>query len=432
MYDMELVLGDDYRGLYSVSLTMPQAPGCLAYYFTVTNEDGTFFLPETGFYGTYSQGLSKSGSNDLVNPVGMCYDNYLLTPVSIPSRPPPPPSYQTCPKATVYWLEVGPGTGPWEGVRLANYAADYTDTAGGFAYVALQGSSINPTQGKVFLSDISLNTLVNKANFGNGSYVPAVPLVGRYAGYVYYGDVAVSSDGKYLVAVQNAGSILISTDSGLTWEAQSGAPEGGWNSVAISSNGENLVAAMQAAFDGRGGQPIWTSSSGGATWQSHPTASTSASDKWLAVASSSTGDRLIALTNTNFYYTSDDFGNTWTQRDTFAVPRSPIFSCIASSSDGMRLVAGGSTVYLDLLNLYTSDDGGSSWIMREGTELAIWLAVASSSSGSRLVATQLQTSVVADFKGYIHMSRDSGDNWFRLDSAPQGSWKDIALSGEEG
>ncbi|UXH79388.1 WD40/YVTN/BNR-like repeat-containing protein [Roseateles amylovorans] len=113
-------------------------------------------------------------------------------------------------------------------------------------------------------------------------------------------------------------------------------------------------------------------------------------DNWVAVASSADGLRLLAASTTTLY-TSTDGGVSWIAR-----VAGPPWSAVASSSNGLKLVAvanGGS--------IYTSTDGGLNWVT-DGTSRG-WSAVASSTDGTHLVA--------AAYLGQIWTSTDSGATW---------------------
>ncbi len=82
-------------------------------------------------------------------------------------------------------------------------------------------------------------------------------------------------------------------------------------------------------------------------WTPHPAAG---NRRWIALASSADGSKLLAAAATGFLYTSADAGLTWTGRLTDAVrPWQPV----ASSADGMKLVA---ATYLG--PIFTSVDAG--------------------------------------------------------------------------
>jgi photosystem II stability/assembly factor-like uncharacterized protein len=107
----------------------------------------------------------------------------------------------------------------------------------------------------------------------------------------FLGSIASSADGNTLVV--GGSQIYISKDAGLTWTASWGMPARQWKAVASSADGSKLVAAATAA-------PIYTSSDSGATWTSNVSPSTN----WTAVASSADGNKLVAVANGGGIYTS--------------------------------------------------------------------------------------------------------------------------------
>ena len=147
-----------------------------------------------------------------------------------------------------------------------------------------------------------------------------------------------------------------------------------WASIASSSDGNRLVAVEgwgYASFGAGGGQ-IYTSSNSGAVWIPRDSIR-----KWTAVASSTNGSKLVAAAQNGYVYTSSDFGTTWVPRESIR-----LWTSVASSSDGSRLVASVQDGYV-----YTSSDFGATWIARDS--IRKWAALASSSNGSNLVASIL-------------------------------------------
>ncbi len=209
-----------------------------------------------------------------------------------------------------------------------------------------------------------------------------------------WSSVASSSDGTKLVAAVNGGQIYTSNDSGVTWTPRES--NRNWASVASSSDGTKLVAAFYS------GQ-IYTSTDSGVTWFPRDS-----SRLWRSVASSSDGTKLVAVGDSIRVYTSTDSGVTWTPRDS-----SRTWTSVASSSDGTKLVAvvnGG--------QIYTSTDSGVTWTPRDSSHS--WYSVASSSDGTKLVAG------IAG--GQIYTSTDSGVTWTPRDSVRY--WVSVASSSD--
>ncbi len=231
--------------------------------------------------------------------------------------------------------------------------------------------------------------------------------------------LAASADGLRLITGDSSRSrsVKISSDGGATWTVQTSLPSPArWIAVASSADGLKLVAAHNdeiGAITGTG--RIYTSSNGGATWTAR-----GPSLNWSAVASSANGARLVAADvgpggAGGQLYTSDDAGVTWIARES---PRQ--WASLASSADGMRLVAADSGLGGAGGLLYTSSDAGVTWMARASTQ--VWRSVASSADGNKLVAAALS--------GQLHTSSDAGVTWIARNAGPSATdlWWAVASS----
>jgi hypothetical protein len=111
-------------------------------------------------------------------------------------------------------------------------------------------------------------------------------------------------------------------------------------------------------------------------------------------------------------------GSPWTKQ----IDSSTLWwTSIASSSDGSKLVASavvdGAGDYV-----YTSTDAGASWVTRTSAGLRGWSGVASSADGTKLVATTLGD--------YIFTSTDSGASWTQQTNSGQADWYSVASSSD--
>jgi photosystem II stability/assembly factor-like uncharacterized protein len=138
--------------------------------------------------------------------------------------------------------------------------------------------------------------------------------------------------------------------------------------VASSASGNYLVAST---FNGT----LYVSSTYGTNWTPE-----GSSLKWSAVACSDDGSKMAAAVSNGTIYVSSNFGSTW------AATTAPTknWSSIASSGDGSKLVAvapqGG---------IYTSPNFGANWIRQTNYNAVInanWTCATSSSSGNVLAA----------------------------------------------
>lgn len=130
---------------------------------------------------------------------------------------------------------------------------------------------------------------------------------------------------------------------------------------------------------------------------------------WTSLTVSSNGLKLAATSGGGFIYTSEDGGATWLER-TSAGARP--WTSIASSSDGVKLVACSQD------NLSASTDGGATWIHRAAT----CRHVVSSSGGNKLFAIGGR---------FILTSTDSGATWTSatvLDA--QTYWQELTSSAD--
>jgi len=206
--------------------------------------------------------------------------------------------------------------------------------------------------------------------------------------------VASSSDGVTLLAAASSegspSALCVSKDSGATWTEQPVESLDLWSAVACSADGTLLIAVDNAGTIAR-------SVDSGKTWSSRVVSGFC----WTAVALSSDGTRIVISDFYGYFYTSADSGATWT---TQADDGTQEWQALASSSDGTRLVAADYGRFSDQGGyIYTSGDSGATWTVRTSAGKRSWVALASSSDGTRLVA--------ADDGSRIYVSGDSGVTW---------------------
>lgn len=177
------------------------------------------------------------------------------------------------------------GAGPWTARTPARNWRSIASSADGRKLVAAVYSDVLDAQQPIYLS----------TDFGETwAPSPAWP-VGQPSTHSFY-RVASSQDGTKLVAAERFGKVYTSGDSGLTWTAR--APDGGFNSIAMSSDGNTVVAVQPVSSDPLGGQ-IYISTDGGATWALRQKAKS-----WRGVALSADGNRIVAAVNNGGIYTS--------------------------------------------------------------------------------------------------------------------------------
>src|ERR1022692_2121144 len=220
--------------------------------------------------------------------------------------------------------------------------------------------------------------------------------------------IASSADGTKVVAAEGSpGLIYVSKDAGSNWTATT-APSDYWSCVASSSDGAKLVAVSSSPSYYHG--HLYTSTDSGAHWISN--SPPAGFDLGISIASSANGAKLAMISfNSNsgtftVICTSTNSGSTWT------VPSQPYnlsssWNCVASSSDGTKLVA--TDGYYDNLNykwvghIYRSTDSGRTWSATSAQTTNEYTAIACSADGSHLLA--------ASNDGRVFTSTNSGTAW---------------------
>ena len=231
--------------------------------------------------------------------------------------------------------------------------------------------------------------------------LPASPVIGDIV------RISGAGAGGWQAAL-NSGQSFLGNFSGYasSYWSLSGAAQGKWVSIASSANGQKLVAAVS-----NGG--ISTSTDGGNTWNA--TSATSLS--WRCVASSADGNRLVAVVNNGGIYTSTNAGTTWTAQTT-GLPATALWVSVASSADGTKLVAVASSGLV-----YTSPNSGLNWSQQtSGLPAGAWTSVASSADGTKLA-------VVAS-SGIVYLSANSGSTWSSASTPPGGLLSCVASSAD--
>ncbi|KAL4443383.1 hypothetical protein ABPG75_011120 [Micractinium tetrahymenae] len=167
-------------------------------------------------------------------------------------------------------------------------------------------------------------------------------------------------------------------------------PLGNWLALASDSGGLKLVSAT---YNG-----LLYTTNGGAVGGYCTTALTAAGRRsWTSVAAAANGTRLLALerfqtgSTGGQLFLSTDTGSTWAA---LGGAGRAFWTSVASSSNGTRLAAAAAN-----LGLYTSSNGGASWVLGSAPA-AYYTALASSSDGLRLVASV--------YGGYLYTSTDGG------------------------
>lgn len=238
--------------------------------------------------------------------------------------------------------------------------------------------------------------------------------------------ITSSADGSHLAAVVNGGDIFTSSDYGNSWTDRVVAGSRGWSAIDSSADGSFIVATdNDNYFNNRNteGGYIYISSDYGVSWEP---VSSLGNQLWSSIASSADGTHLVASAYGGHIYTSENSGVDWIDRGSPALAlnnATSFYPSVATSLDGMHLAVpengdadGGS--------LYTSADGGANWNLQTSA-VEFWVAIASNSDGSRLVAI---INANNSDQGDICTSSDFGLNWTHQAGAGNRHWTSVTSS----
>ncbi|WP_296918166.1 sialidase family protein [Polaromonas sp.] len=178
------------------------------------------------------------------------------------------------------------GVGPWTARTPSRNWRSIASSADGSKLVAAVYNDLLDAQQPIYLSTDSGVTWTPS---------PAFP-IGQVTHSFYR--VASSQDGTKLAAAERFGKIYTSSDSGLSWTAR--IPDHGFNSIALSGDGNTVVAVQPlSTTDPLATGKIYISTDGGATWTQRQQASS-----WRGVALSADGNRIVAAVNNGRIFTS--------------------------------------------------------------------------------------------------------------------------------
>lgn len=233
-----------------------------------------------------------------------------------------------------------------------------------------------------------------------------------YAGKYYRIDAtAFSADGSRAGSATASTQILPAPEYGLTWRVSGEEIDGpkGTRGTALSGDGRTAFIADKISR-------LLRSEDRGATWtevESFPLSSGYALD-------TDHEGRVVVATDLSEIAVSLDSGDTWQVHDLRAGPGSQ-FQSVAVSADGTTIAAAGHNDYL-----YTSTDGGATWVrryLREDQAITSSNFVRLSSSGTTIVANRSISSTS------ICVSTDGGETWtFR--QAPSHSSRMFTMTGD--
>jgi len=252
--------------------------------------------------------------------------------------------------------------------------------------------------------------------------------------FVTYNQIACDSSGQYIVAsstsYQNTtGGLFRSTDYGVSFNKLL-TPVGidGFNTISSSSDGSFLLSSSIDLTSNLG--MLYISSNSGLTWSN----CLNLLRTWRSVAISSSVSYMVACnditTNSNYgtIYISNAYGTYWTIITNSPTAKNWMSITITTVSTGQQfIIAAAGTA-----GLFSSSDGGSTWIKNIVPFSGIWNSVAISSSNNGLgpanlkIASTLTTNGSTSNYG-IFYSTNSGLNWSKTSAISSTiGWQQVA------
>lgn len=204
-----------------------------------------------------------------------------------------------------------------------------------------------------------------------------------------YGDVSTSSDGSRIVVGSNTG-VFYSADSGLSWSPISGSDVRG---VAISGDGATVMIAEHFGS-------LLASTDAGLSWSvTEPTIR-----NWSNIELSTDGRSALAVADRNgsnggAFYTHDG-GGTWVDAGLNSTFVDVQLAAGAMSPNGRTMIA--SSYYSDP---YVSTDGGATWAVIpsefRGVILNAWTAFAVADPDATNTANSIESRIFAVTENYF-------------------------------
>ena len=226
---------------------------------------------------------------------------------------------------------------------------------------------------------------------------------------------SISASGKYQTAVEESGSIYISSDYGVTWITTYNIGNAMTNCISMSHSGEYQTACN--------GEKIYISSDYGNIWIETYTFTNT--DIFVCVSLS--GKYQTVISQGDALYRSVNYGVSWTRYDN---ENSDIYNSImAFPSAGISMSYDGRYQTIVSENIYLSKDYGETWVtttilsnMDAVWDDHNWYGVDMSSDGKIQAAIEVN--------GEIYFSSDYGLTWTKVDEpvVTDIMWQAISIS----
>ncbi len=322
----------------------------------------------------------------------------------------------TTPDATIFWYVI-------RGISNSPGDPEIARTAGGStSSLSIDGLNINSTYTftveAVNCPGYSPAFFTNSISFSSWTYTRKWPIGLNGA---QFSEVAMSSNGQYVVGCVYGGKIWTSSNYGNTWIEQTTSPTKNWYGVACSDDGTIVYAVDDYdAADPTTGK-LWKSTDSGATFTSiYPSLGSISWGSIHPIVCSSDGQFILAYGG-NYIFFGYNYGGTFVQQNG-AGNRN--WYGVTLSDDGSKAVAivYSGSIWTGAINVAS---GVGTWTERLSDTPRDWTCIAGSSDGVYLVA--------GIYLNYMWVSRDSGVNWTEqgaslANPSPQYGWAGVTIS----
>ncbi len=233
---------------------------------------------------------------------------------------------------------------------------------------------------------------------------------------------------------QQESPLYISTDSGAAWENVANEADPGvqnqWTSVDVSNNGQVMAATSEwgnnfVGFSGENGKIVLSVDSGD-TWDDVTPAGVT---DWQSVVVSGDGTKIAAINDDEYdrVYVSENSGASWT---TVSVPDVWHIKSVSISDDGDTMLVGGENVHDYDTQLYRTENNGADWSdISPNPEDGVYdVKHDLSSDGTKIVAAA--NSYDGEQAAKVFISDNSGDTWAEetTGDVSTSQWVDAAMS----
>jgi photosystem II stability/assembly factor-like uncharacterized protein len=201
--------------------------------------------------------------------------------------------------------------------------------------------------------------------------------------------LALAQVGNRVVAAGERGRVLVSDDSGTTWQVASTPTYRTLTSVSFSSAKVGFATGHQGV--------LLRTGDGGLHWQE---ASLDAKDKPALFAVHVAGEKGIAVGAFGAYFETSDGGNTWTSRKIIGPEFDRHLTGIASIGPRKLIIAG------EAGTLLVSNDDGANWQLLKSPYEGSFFGAIGITGG---------TAIAYGMRGNAWRSTDAGKTWKRVD-----------------